>query len=145
MPHPQVSFQTLTVCAANWFSPHRTHCLEGRRAKTGQPLVKQKLCSQDRRVPALPLLSARSIPPPHPGQILWLACHLFDCCLSKQEQFLLPHFPSDSVLLVSQTTTNSREILVGKGKNLKEHRVRGKGEENRWREVIYENNMAVQV
>lgn len=76
--------------------------------EAAQPPEKQKLCSQDRRVPALPLLSAQSILPPHPGEILWVAHHLFGCSLSRQEQFLSPHFPLDSVLLVF-TNNNSRE------------------------------------
>lgn len=41
------------------------------------------------------------------------------------------YFPSQTqYYLFSLTTTNSSEILVGKGKNLKEHGVKGKGEEN---------------
>lgn len=38
--------------------------------------------------------------------------------------------PQTQYYLFSRTTTNSSKILAGKGKNLKEHGVKGKGEEN---------------
>lgn len=50
----------------------------------------------------------------------WVGKHNFCYITSPQIQYYL----------FLQTTTNSREILVVKGKTTKEHRVRGKGEGN---------------
>lgn len=71
-------------------------------------------------------------------QILWLACHLFGCCLSRKAQFLLYHFPSDSVLLVF-TNNNKLQGNTGcKGKDYERAQSKGK-RGGKWREIIYKN------
>lgn len=128
-PTPASVFPDPHRMRSQWFSPNSTKCLEGREQKlpeAGQPLVKQKLCSKAGECQPYPCFlpgtfhlftQAKSF-------VLYAIC--LAAAWAGKNNFCYLTSPQIQYYLFSQTT-NSREILIGKGKNLK---VRGKGEEN---------------
>lgn len=93
------------------------HTEEQKPVEAEQPLLTQKLSSQDRKAPVMLPLSAQSIPPPQPRQIVWFVCQLVWLLPEQARTISFNSLPLNSVLPVFTNIYKLQGILAEKEKN----------------------------
>lgn len=103
---------------------------EQKLPEAGQPLVKQKLCYRTGECQPYPCFLPGAFHHLTQAKSFGLHATCLAAIWAGMYNFCYLPSPQTQYYLFSRTTTNSSKILAGKGKNLKEHGVKGKGEEN---------------